>query len=195
MYAFFKGLLAGRGSNYAIINCMGVGYRIFAGRNFLDRAVLGEEVTLYTHLVVREGELSLYGFPSTEEKEMFEKLINVSGIGPKVALSILSALSYTEVASAIFAADISAFLKVSGVGRKTAERLVLELKDKIDASEALPKNAMSQLKYSAANEAAEALQTLGYQKAEAAEAVRAVCELADTAEDLILLALKRLDRR
>lgn len=195
MYAFFKGELAGKGGNYAVVNCAGVGYKIFTGRGFLDQAKEGEEVTLYTHLVVREGELSLYGFPSMDEKGMFEKLINVSGVGPKVALSILSALSYTEVASAIFGADVSAFLKVPGVGRKTAERVVLELKDKVDASEALPKNALSQVRYSAANEAVEALQSLGYQKAEASQAVRAVCELADTAEDLILLALKRLDRR
>ncbi|MGI6664142.1 MAG: Holliday junction branch migration protein RuvA [Christensenellaceae bacterium] len=192
MYAFFKGTLAEAGENYAVVACGGVGYQLFTTHRFLHSQTIGEEVTLYSYLVVREGEMSLYGFPLKEEKEMFERLIGISGIGPKVALSILSFLTYQEVAAAIFAADASVFSRVNGVGKKTAERIVLELKDKVDITKTLGSDTVAGLQASATTEAIDALLSLGYQRNEAVQAIKDVQALADTAEDLILLALKRL---
>ena len=90
MYAFFKGTLAAAAENYAVVECGGIGYKIFAPRRFLDTAAVGGQVKLYTHLIVREDELSLYGFESEAGKQMFERLIGISGIGPKAGLAILS---------------------------------------------------------------------------------------------------------
>ena len=196
MYAFFKGTLAATAENYAVVECGGIGYRIFAPRRFLDKVTVGGQVKLYTHLIVREDELSLYGFESESGKQMFERLIGISGIGPKAGLAILSQMSPDEVARAVFAGDTGAFSKVSGVGKKTAERIVLELKDKLDMGMALGGETTAGTSApTAQEEAAEALTSLGYQKAEAVAAVRSVAALADTAEELILLALKRLDVR
>lgn len=193
MYAFFRGNIAMLGDNFTVLECGGVGYKIATTRRFLENAKPGQQIVLYTYLAVREDGMFLYGFPEEPEKEMFEKLIGISGIGPKVALSILSALSCAEVVSAVFAGDISAFSKVSGVGRKIAERIVLELKDKVDIGIAL-KHLGTETTASAEEEAVEALLSLGYPKAQAVTAVRNISSLADTAEEMVVLALKRLDR-
>ncbi len=196
MYAFFKGTLYSAMENYAIVECGGIGYKIFVPRRFLNTAPVGEQVMLYTHLIVREAELSLYGFESEADKKMFERLIGISGIGPKAGLAILSQMNSDEVARAVFSGDTGAFSKVSGIGKKTSERIVLELKDKLDIGAAWG-NAQntSDTPANALQEAAEALINLGYQKAEAAAAVRSVAALADSAEELVLLALRRLDVR
>ena len=196
MYAFIKGTLAAAAENYAVIECGGIGYKVYAPRRFLEQAKLNAPAKLYTHLVVKEDELSLYGFETDSGREMFERLIGISGIGPKAGLSILSQMTPDEVARAIFAGDAKAFSKAPGIGKKTAERIVLELKDKMDIKSALQAEpGQMQTVSSALEEAAEALTSLGYQKAEAVAAVRGVASLADTAEELILLALKRLDVR
>lgn len=195
MYAYFQGTLTAVTDTAAVVECSGIGYRIFAPKRFLESAPVGERVKLYTHLIVREDELSLYGFESEEGRMMFERLIGVSGVGPKVGLSILSLMQPSEVARAILAGDNGAFTKANGVGKKTAERILMELRDKLDPSEALAKNPVGGEAPSAQQEAAEALVSLGYQKAEAVSAVHSVAALADTAEELILLALKRLDVR
>ncbi len=194
MYAFIKGELAIIGENYVAVDASGVGYKLFATQRFLQNAKKGEQVLLFTHLVVREDELSLYGFLSEQEKIMFERLISISGIGPKVGMAILSALTVSEIATAIFAADAKAFSKVNGVGPKTAGRIVLELKDKIEIGEAVGGRtvAAGAEENSPAAEAMQALVSLGYEKSEALAAVSAVSDLADTAEDLTLMALKRL---
>ena len=196
MYAFFRGKIALLRENYVVVDSAGVGYKIFVTTRFLQQTVPGSEETLFTHLVVREDELSLYGFFSEQEKEMFERLVSISGIGPKVALAILSFFTHGEIASAVFASDASAFTKVSGVGKKTAERIVLELKDKVQVGEAFAGGmGVAEDAEMPANEAAQALVSLGYEKVDAVAAVQAVHALADTAEELIVLALKRLDRR
>lgn len=102
MYAYIRGALALKGKDYVALECGGVGYKVFVTERFLQNAKLGEEAMLYTQLIVREEELSLYGFPSEAEKEMFEKLIGVSGVGPKAGKAILSEMTVAEIASAIF---------------------------------------------------------------------------------------------
>ncbi len=193
MYAYISGKAAQICTNYIVIDAGGVGYLIYTNSYSAAAARAGEDCRLYTHLVVREDELSLYGFATMEEKAMFEKLISISGIGPKVALSLLSSVKVADIAAAAVCGNAAAFECVSGIGKKTAQRLVLELKEKVDISETvgggLPGGAGN-----AMEEAAAALVGLGYQRSEALSALSAVQNLGDTAEDLVLLALKRLSR-
>ena len=192
MYAYLRGTLAVKGRDFVALDCGGVGYKIFVTEGYLQACKIGEEATLYTHLVVREEELSLYGFSSEAEKEMFEKLIGVSGVGPKAGRAILSEMPAREVAAAIFSADARAFSKVSGIGPKTAGKIVLELKDKIKAQDVVLSKEEGVAANTAVGDAIAALVSLGYAKAEAASAVSDVSSLADTAEELILLAIKRI---
>ena len=193
MYAYISGKTAQIGANHIVIDAGGIGYMIYTNSFSAGSVSIGEDAKLYTHLIVREDELSLYGFATTEEKAMFEKLISISGIGPKVALSILSTLRVADIAAAAVSGNAAAFETVSGVGKKTAQRLVLELKEKVQISDTVGAlygggvgNAME--------EAVDALTNLGYQRLEAVAAVSAVQSLGDTAEELVLLALKRLSR-
>lgn len=194
MYAFINGIVSGSFANFIVLDCNGVGYKLFTHKRLLNMAVDGERLKLYTYLVVREDELSLYGFETLEEKDIFEKLISVSGIGPKAGINILSDMDYSQIVHAILSSDTTAFSRVSGIGKKSAERIVVDLKDKIDAKAELGitpssnKATTNQL-----DEAVEALISLGYQKNVAVDAVKAVSSLADTAEELILMALKRMD--
>ncbi|MBQ3871817.1 MAG: Holliday junction branch migration protein RuvA, partial [Clostridia bacterium] len=153
-------------------------------------------ITLYTQMIVREDEISLYGFATEDERKVFEMLISVSGVGPKAGLAILSDMDASETATAIISGDVSQFTKISGIGKKTAERIVIDLKDKIDKGMAVTQTAGSGRKQrDAIDEAVDALVSLGYQKMQAINAVKSVSALGDTAEELILLALKRLDVR
>lgn len=194
MYAFIRGQVALLGNNFLAVDVSGVGYKIFVTNRLLSSAHVGDAVTLYTTMVVKEGELSLYGFLSEQEKSMFERLTGVSGVGPKSALSALSTLSLNEISMAVLASDVKAFSRVNGIGPKTAGRIVLELKDKIDMEDAVGLDVADVDSPSAApeREAVEALMSLGYQRAEAVQAVAAVRNLADSTEDLTLMALKRL---
>ena len=192
MYAYISGRVAQVGANYIVIDAGGVGYMVYTNSFSAGAVAVGEEAKLYTHLIVREDELTLYGFATPEEKAMFEKLISISGIGPKVALSILSTLKVADIASAAVSANAAAFETVSGVGKKMAQRLVLELKEKVGVADTI--GAGLAVPGNKAEEAAEALMGLGYPRAEALAAISAVQNLGDTAEDLVLLALKRLSR-
>lgn len=195
MYSFIRGKIAYTEQNAVILDVNGVGYHIFTTTRMTEAAAELAELQLYTILNVKEGEMSLYGFPTRQEKAMFEKLIAISGVGPKAALSILSAMTVQDIATALLSQDTKAFSKVNGIGPKTAGRIVLELKDKVDISDAIsgevPAAAVSGA-VTPETEAAEALMGLGIPKAEAAAAVAAVSALGDTAEELTLMALKRL---
>ncbi len=192
MYAFIRGKIALIGEQHLALDVSGVGYKISVTQRFLQQAKLGEEVVLYTHLIVREDDLSLYGFATEQEKNMFERLIGISGVGPKAGMAILSSMTLNDIATAILSADARAFSKVNGIGPKTAGRIVLELKDKIDVSEAIGGEILASAESTPVAEAMEALISLGYEKSEAVSAVSAVKDLADSAEDLTRMALKRL---
>ena len=138
------GMLRGRiweiQTDKVVVDVHGVGYILAVPLGFLSKVRLGEEITFYTHLIVREEELSLVGFASLTEKKLFLEMLNVSGIGPKAALAILSTMGAAEAEKAIARQDVRLLTKVPGIGKKTAERLVLELKDKftgIDKGEGL----------------------------------------------------------
>ena len=132
MIGFINGVLEEINGNTLVISCGGVGFEILASQNTISKlADVGQTVKVYTHLNVREDEMSLFGFATIEEKSMFNKLTLVSGIGPKTAISILSEISLYDLATAILSGDATAISKVKGIGKKTAERIVLELKEKI----------------------------------------------------------------
>ncbi|NLT97580.1 MAG: Holliday junction branch migration protein RuvA [Christensenellaceae bacterium] len=194
MYDYIKGEVASADKDYVVIDAGGIGYRVYTSAQSMLNIRVGMTVKLYCHLVVREDSHKLYGFYTPEEREMFLRLTGVSGIGPKVALSILSAMKVSDLAAAIITSDERAFSKVPGVGKKTAQRIIIDLAEKIATKEVFDDGAGEPLPGGAGveAEAIAALVALGYNRAEAAKAVGSVKNLGDTTEDIILLALRRM---
>jgi len=177
-----------------VIEAGGVGYRVYTSAQSLLHIKAGMTTKMYCQLVVREDAHTLYGFFTPEEREMFLRLTGVSGIGPKVALAILSAMKVSDLAAAIITSDERAFSKISGVGKKTAQRIIIDLAEKISTHEIIDDGAGEPLPggVGVEAEAIAALVSLGYNRAEAAKAVASVKSLGDTTEDIILLALRRM---
>jgi holliday junction DNA helicase RuvA len=176
MIAHLRGKLIARHPNQAIVETGGVGYDItISVPTFSDLPALGGEVALFIHTHVREDQLALYGFLRAEEKQLFEKLITVSGIGPKLAITILSGMAASELGNAIRGNDLVRLTKIPGIGRKTAERLVLELRDKLPA--AGQEVAAAVPAFSAVQEdVLSALVNLGYQRVAAEKALSSVAK-------------------
>lgn len=195
MYAYISGEVAQKAATYAVIDVGGVGYLIYTDSFSLNTLKTGEQGKLYTYLKVAEDDMALYGFATVEQKTMFEKLLSISGIGPKAAAAVLSCMRVNDIAAAVISNDDKAFTNVPGIGKKTAQRLVLELKEKVDFEDAVGEGFdPSEASQDAAQEAAAALAGLGYNRQEAIAAVAAVKGLGDTAEELVSLALKRIGR-
>lgn len=199
MIAFLKGTLAGKTATTAYIEVNGVGFAVGMSQASLSKLPeLGAPVQVHTYLQVREDEMSLYGFLSLEEQALFEQLIGVSGIGPKVALAALSAFpSPQALASAIAAQDVAAVQRIPGVGKKTASRIILELKGSLDHGldqlfgangEPAPTAAVAGAELAGAREA---LLSMGFTPAEVDLSLKGAAEDADT-EALLKYALKRL---
>ena len=165
MIAFVRGEVLARGSDHVVVDVRGVGYKVFVPRH-----TAGDVVALHTHQVVREDAQQLYGFETREELALFELLIGVSGVGPKAAMSILGVARPAQVAAAIASGDVAALSRAPGVGKKTAERLIVDLKSKV-ARGGLGQEPATLV---VDDEAAAALQALGYTAAEAATALRSV---------------------
>ncbi|PCI21390.1 Holliday junction branch migration protein RuvA [Candidatus Wolfebacteria bacterium] len=174
--------------NYALIDVNGVGYKIYAGSDTLSQLKKEQTVSFYTHLVVRENALDLYGFQNQEELDFFQMLIDVSGIGPKSALSVMDLTSLTTLRKAIGSNDTSYLTKVSGIGKKTAEKIVLELRDKLEVYG--EKEGDTGLKEE--SEVLEALQSLGYSMSEARDALKHIGSSAQGTSEKIKAALKIL---
>ncbi len=188
MIASLQGKLAHRGKDYVIVQVGGVGFQVFVPQTLLDSSPRpGQEVTLFTHLHVRENELTLYGCSSEEELAIFRLLLGVSGIGPKVALSILSFLPPDRLEAAIAQEDVATLARVPGIGPKTAKKLVFDLKDKVSAEVApgIPAPALTE----ADADLIAALTSLGYSVAEAQEALRALPREPLPLEEKVRLAL------
>lgn len=198
MYAYLKGTVADKGLNSLVIDVGGVGYLLSVSMNTLQETPpVGEQMKVYTHFSVREDAMELFGFASQEEKNMFTRLLTVSGIGPKVALSILGAMPLRDLTLAIVTGDITSLSRAPGVGKKTAQRLALELKEKVDESElnyvsAASSGPVTPIQEDAAQEALAALQALGYTASEAVRAVSQVRGQSDSANDLVRLALRNM---
>ena len=196
MIASIQGVLLEQGKESVVIEAQGVGFEILVSNRTLAKLPeTGGKVRLLTHLVVREESLTLFGFENAEEKAMFLKLIAVSGVGPKVALNVLSGMSTSDLAIALVSEDARAIARIPGIGKKTAERLILELKEKVDSralSQAAPQLPEQGAAASAMQEAVRALMALGYSSAEASRAVGAAGS-AGSVEEIIVAALRGLD--
>ncbi len=174
MIAHLRGRLLSKSPNQAVVEAGGVGYDVTISiPTFSDLPNAGGEVALHIHTHVREDALSLFGFLRADEKKLFEKLISVSGIGPKLAITILSGMSAEFMVAAIRGNDVAQLTKIPGIGKKTAERMVLELRDKLDAFGAAP----AATKVSPVEEdVLSALVNLGYQRPAAEKAVSKAAE-------------------
>ena len=203
MFYYLKGELAHRENGLCVIDCGGVGYKLTVSAMTSDALItkIGKVVKLFTHLAVREDGVELFGFGTSEERECFNQLTGVSGVGPKVAMSILSTLTPEKLAIAISTEDYKAIAKSPGIGAKTAARIVLELKDKI-AKEVLPSGSgakgadisHSPVSSSAFMEAREALTVLGYDRSTVLDALKGVSPDISDVGEIIKAALKRLSR-
>lgn len=189
MIGSLTGKLQARQDDTIILNVGGVGFRVRVSANTAaGLGGIGSETQLFTHLRVREDELSLYGFATEEELRLFETLMTVSGVGPKVALSILAAAPIETLKLALAEGNVDALTAVPGIGKKTAQRLVLELKGKIDVTGLADVGEISPLD----KDVIDALINLGYSAAEATRAARAVSARAKTIEDRVRMALQYL---
>ncbi len=188
MIGYLKGKLIKIDDNILIIDVLGVGYRLVVSQND-SNLTLNKEYEFFIHTHVREDQLTFYGFANTDQLKMFELLIGVSGVGPKIALLILSTLSSDEIKLSIQKADISKFLKINGVGRKVSQKIILELQSKI--------GKVSELRLSESTpdtELMDALANLGFSKREALRMSSDV-DLTLSINDRIRLALRKKDEK
>ena len=200
MYSYIKGTLEETGEDYIVIEAGGIGYQIYTtGQTFQYLPDKGAELKVYTYLHVREDAMILFGFLTKDDLSVFKLLLGVSGIGPKGALAILSVMTTDDLRFAVLGDDAKAIARAPGVGAKTAQRLILELKDKLSLEDAfeqkLAKNEdMVQNKTGGAkNEAVQALVALGYSSSEALKALQGVEIQENTdVEDILKAALKNM---
>ncbi len=198
MYAFIRGTVVSVKTDCVILDNNGIGYRVFISGALSEKLGIGEEIRLFTHFSVREDAMLLYGFESEEELELFRLLIGVNGIGPKGAMGIFSVMTPDDLRFAVLSDDAAQIAKAPGVGKKTAQKVILELKDKLDLMETFEqKAAQTETAASEGNaqtEAVLALTALGYARNEAMRAVRTVCEDGEKAdvEEILKAALREL---
>lgn len=198
MISYIKGIVAEIEPNYIVVENHCIGYEIFVPATVIDEIpCVGSEVKIYTYLYVKEDILNLYGFMSREDLHIFKLLITVNGIGPKGALGILSTISPDDLRFAVLAGDTKTISKAPGIGQKTAQKLIIELKDKLSIEEAFElkqnKTAIASGLSEARNEAVLALTALGYSQSESMKAVK-LCAADDSmsTDEILKLALKKL---
>lgn len=200
MYAYIKGSLEVKTRGYIVVETNGVGYKIFMSETAIDKlGNIGEIIKIHTYMKVREDDISLYGFNTNEELRMFELLISVSGIGAKSAITILSNISPSSFIYCIVADDVDKLKKLPGIGAKTAQRMILELKDKIKAESTIGEESVTEIKKEIKNndnilEATSALQVLGYSRKEIELAFEKFESNELSVEELIKKALIELSK-
>ena len=197
MIAFIEGKVAEKNHGELVINAGGVGFSLLCSNATIAAAPdMDKTWRCYTVMNVREDAMELFGFATKLEREMFKKLCTVTGVGAKTALGGLSALPLRDLSIAIVTGDVNALSRAPGIGKKTAQRIILELKDKVEQQDVSAAGAVSAPKAapvtSAQQEAQAALQALGYTAAEAAKAISRVADQADTVDKLIMLALRQM---
>ena len=200
MIAFVRGTAVDMTENSVIVEIGGIGYEIYMTGTDLSQIHMGEEVKIHTYFNVREDAMQLYGFRSKDDLQMFKLLLGVNGVGPKAAVGVLAGITADELRFAILSDDVKTLSKAPGIGKKTAQKLILELKDKMKLEDAFEiKLAHEQEKAAAGlgevsdgrQEAVEALVALGYSSTDALRAVRKVTDVApDDVEGLLKAALK-----
>lgn len=198
MFAYIKGELAEKTQNYVVIDVNGIGYQIFVSELAISQiGEIGSIVKLHTYYYVREDLICLYGFLNREELRMFELLLSVSGIGAKSAIATLSNITPSSFALAVITDNVATLTKIPGVGKKTAQRLILELKDKIKTEEAVAKAPETQIVLETnenVEEATAALQILGYTKKEVEKALEHVSVENASVEEIIRKCLSILGK-
>ena len=199
MISYIKGILEDMSPGMVVVDNHGIGYQMMVPMRGESFPKIGQEIKIYTHMHVREDDVSLFGFLSKEEKEAFELLIGVNGIGPKVGLSVLSTLSVYELKMAVISEDVKTISKTPGLGPKGAKKLILELKDKLSFEELEEDGMGVEILDTSADSSdsvmitIEGLVSLGYSKSEAAIAVNKVEDAKDlTPEELLKKALKNI---
>lgn len=202
MIGRITGILAAKQPPEVLVDVNGIGYELQLPMScFFELPETGQQVSLVTHFVVREDAQLLYGFITTQERSLFRALIKVNGIGPKVALAILSSMSAGEFVAAVEQDDLTALTRCPGVGKKTAERLLVEMKDRIKGlmstpvatkQTALPVDGATSPDSCAVDEAVAALEALGYKSAQALKMVKSVAGENDSCETLIRMALRSM---
>jgi Holliday junction DNA helicase RuvA len=195
MIGYLKGKVIYSNAEYALIDVNGVGYEVYCSASAFNKLSNGQVGEVYTYMQVSEtAGVVLYGFSSIEEKNMFLKLISVSGVGPKMGIAVLSSMDINGVATAIATSDVKRLTAVKGLGKKTAERIILELREKVNtlSTEGASSNVVQVLPAEEGDEdAAVALMTLGFSRAESMKAIaRAKAGGAHTVEEIIMVALK-----
>lgn len=193
MIGRLKGVLVSKQPPWLLLDVNGVGYELEAPMStFFDLPEVGREVTLRTHYAVKEDTVALYGFLRESERSLFRTLQKVSGVGAKIALAVLSGVSVEEFARLVQTGDVTALTRVPGIGKKTAERMIVELRDRVDGlgSGGVPAPSGGAVPLDPVAEAGVALQALGYKPAEVTRLVRDAAAPGDRAEDIIRKALK-----
>lgn len=193
MIGYIEGKVIAVNESSIIVLCGGIGFELAVTTACLNRAEVGGNISLYTHLAVRDDGMFLFGFFTKDEKNMFLQLITVSGVGPKVAMSILSGMDLKTLAMSIITGDSKALSKIKGIGKKTAERIILELKESVapfDGDEIEGFKPKTENKDTL--DAILALRSLGIPQSDAVRAVKSVEDKANTIEELITLSLKAL---
>lgn len=198
MFAYINGKIADKSTNYVVIDNNGIGYKIFMSQSAIDKMQeIGKMQKVYTYYYVREDNISLYGFLSNEELRMFELLLSVSGIGAKSAIQILSSITPSAFALAVITNDVSKIVKIPGIGKKTAERMILELKDKLKTEQAVTKNVEVReaiCEDEKDTEAIAALQVLGYTRKEIEKVIEKIEIQNSSVEEIIRKALAILGK-
>ena len=197
MYSYIKGTLEEAAQDSITVECCGIGYKIYASASCIDGVPIGSAVKIYLHQTVREDDISLYGFADTQERAMFQRLLSVSGVGAKSALSMISGIGAHNIALAIVTGDVKTLTRAAGVGNKLAQRMILELRGSIDNDELISapaaKKAGGAASEDMAQEAITAVMALGFTRADAVSAISAAGE-AGSVEELIRRALSGMGR-
>ena len=192
MYNYITGKVVSVGLNSIVVENNGIGYEIGVSNTTANSFVTGEIVKIYTYLYVREDTFALYGFASTEEKTLFLRLIDISGIGPKLAMQILSGATIDALTAAIATGDVKTLSKIKGLGKKTAELIVVSMRDSVAADLSDVSSSQTTFADKDCAEAGFALVSLGISQTDAAKIVGEISKTVDGAENIIREALKRL---
>ena len=196
MIAFITGTIEEKSENGVVINCNGMGYEVQTSTATLSSLPLvGEECKIYTYLQVKEDGISLFGFTTVDERELFYKLISVSGVGPKMAITVLSGMNISDLIVSILKEDTTALSRIKGLGKKTAERICLELKDKLTpVGGVLIDDNVIEINENVLDDACEALISLGLSKHAALRLARQNANENSTAEEIITSVLRNMGR-
>jgi|LGVF01.2.fsa_nt_gb Holliday junction DNA helicase RuvA len=193
MYSYIKGIIKASSENHMVIENNGIGYSINTSMNTVRNSKLNEEGTVYTYLYVREDIISIYGFATVQELELFRNLIKISGVGPKAGLSILSLADANTLKYSIFNGDYKFISKASGIGKKTAEKIIIELKDKVkDEFSGSEINVGIEYPTQDSEFLMEALVSLGFNSNEAKKALNAIDRTNLSEDEVLKIALKKI---